>query len=103
MREYMKRRRAAMNTVCSCSKPAVRMVNGNEGICAVCLARDAAREMLRVMPKPPKKWDEPMPENGGERFWAHKLELWLPNPTPGWGSLELLEAKLATLNNRVAV
>ena len=59
------------------------------------MARDAAREMLRVMPKPPKKWDEPMPENGGERFWAHKLELWLPNPTPGWGSLDILEQRLS--------
>lgn len=89
---------------CECSRAAIRFL-GSEGICAVCAARQQERDQVfrRMRPKTAARWNEPEPQDGGAKFWKKKLEFWLPNPTPGWGSLGMLEAKLATLNNRVAV
>ena len=74
------------------------MVNGNEGICKRCWVIEDSREALCKKAMTGKKWSEPEPL-GGARYWKEKLEMWLPNPTPGWGSLAMIEAKLRILQS----
>lgn len=92
MREYMTRRRSTYAMRCECGAMASRLMGGKEGACAACLAKDAAQRR-RVLPPPVPEEDEAACR--AARYWEHKLEFWLPNPTPGWGSLEILERRLA--------
>lgn len=95
MRNYMRGlRENPRRTHCACGNRAARVV-GTEGICARCDALQRSREVLCQKPLTAKKWSEVDPEGLGARFWKEKLEFWLPNPTPGWGSLEILERRLS--------
>jgi hypothetical protein len=81
---------------CACGDVAVKFC-GTEGICERCARlQDGRAADMRRVPRglTAAKWNEPEPEDGGARFWKQKLEFWLPNPKPGWGSLELLERRL---------
>ena len=95
MREYMRRRRRAVNAHCACGSKAFKMVNGNEGICVRCWHLENNREAICRRGLTGKKWVEDEPESPAVRYWKQKLEFWLPNPTPGWGSLAVLERRLA--------
>lgn len=79
--------------LCECSRPAIKFL-GTEGICARCEALQRSREVLCRKPLSARKWGEAEPEDRGARFWKEKLEFWLPNPTPGWGSLAELNRRL---------
>ena len=93
MREYMMRRRRVVSAHCACGSKAFKMVNGNEGICERCWRCEQKKELLCRRPWG-AKWEEEEPESPSARFWRRKLYTWLPNPTPGWGSLQALEQRL---------
>jgi len=85
--------------LCACGFPAEEFC-GTEGICERCARlQDGRAADMRRVPRglTAAKWSEPEPEDRGARFWKQKLEFWLPNPTPGWGSLEILERKIGVL------
>lgn len=94
MREYMQRRRRAVHAHCACGSKAFKMVNGNEGICERCWKWENNRVAICRRGLTGKKWEEAEPETAAVRYWKQKLEFWLPNPTPGWGSLAVLERLL---------
>lgn len=95
MRNYMRvLRENPGRTHCACGNRAARVV-GTEGICARCAALERGRVVLCRKPLTAKKWSEVEPEDRVAAFWKHKLEFWLPNATPGWGSLKILERRLS--------
>jgi hypothetical protein len=94
MREYMQVRRRAVMAHCACGSKAWKICNGNEGICARCWEIEQRKEVL-CKRQYGAKWQEDEPETPAARFWRRKLDTWLPNPTPGWGSLEILERRLS--------
>ncbi len=89
--------------LCACGSPAEKFC-GTEGICDRCARlQDGRADSLRRVPRglTAAKWSEPEPDDAGFRFWKQKLEFWLPNPTPGWGSLAVLEQMMRGLDSRV--
>ena len=91
MREYMMTRRRMVTAHCACGLKACKMVNGNEGICERCWIWESNRVPICRRGLTGKKWTEAEPEGSTSRYWRQKLDMWLPNLTPGWGSLEILE------------
>ena len=93
MREYMQRRRRCVSVYCACGQKAGRISCGSDGICNRCWELEQKKEVL-CRRQYSAKWEEAEPETSGARFWRRKLEFWLPNASPGWGSLDALQEKL---------
>jgi hypothetical protein len=94
MQIYMRRLRSNPALMrCACGNASARIV-GTEGICTKCDEIERQRAVLCQRALTGKKWMEAESEGYGARKWQQALEFWLPNPTPGWGSLEVLERML---------
>lgn len=93
MREYMQRRRRSCSAYCACGSKAWKMVNGNEGICERCWSFEQTKEVL-CKRQYGAKWEKDEPESPAAKYWKRKLDFWLPNAEPGWGSLAVLQQRL---------